>query len=74
MSATIEEGKTYKLVNAKGGTCIDLSGTDNNSIIGYNYHGGGNQRVGEFDRPTRVDAEVATVASRETRNAMGLPV
>ncbi|KAI0263604.1 ricin B lectin domain-containing protein [Gloeopeniophorella convolvens] len=34
----------YKLTNAKSGTVFDLSGGDNRSIIGYDYHGGENQK------------------------------
>lgn len=36
---------TYKVVNVKGGTALDLSGGDNRSIIGFNVHGQGNQQV-----------------------------
>ncbi|KAF8435436.1 carbohydrate-binding module family 13 protein [Boletus edulis BED1] len=33
----------YALINVKGGTCMDLSGGDNVSIIGYGFHQGPNQ-------------------------------
>ena len=35
----------YSLVNAKGGTALDLSGGDNKSIIGFPVHDGTNQQV-----------------------------
>ncbi|KAF8547509.1 carbohydrate-binding module family 13 protein [Imleria badia] len=41
--ASIQANSTYSLTNTKGGTCIDLSGGDNVSIIGYGYHQGPNQ-------------------------------
>ncbi|KAH7925979.1 carbohydrate-binding module family 13 protein [Leucogyrophana mollusca] len=40
---TIQSGHTYKLINVKGGTALDLSGGDNRSIIGYGFHNGPNQ-------------------------------
>ena len=40
-----ESGRAYAIINYKGGTCADLSGGDNTSIIGYEYHGGDNQQV-----------------------------
>lgn len=43
-----ENGKAYALINLKGGTAADLSGGDNTSIIGYDYHGGENQQVCPF--------------------------
>ncbi|PIL34509.1 hypothetical protein GSI_03286 [Ganoderma sinense ZZ0214-1] len=39
-----EHGRTYKLVNAKAGNVLDLSGSDNRSLIGYGWHGGHNQQ------------------------------
>ncbi|KAI9566639.1 carbohydrate-binding module family 13 protein [Boletus coccyginus] len=41
--ASIQANSAYSLTNVKGGTCIDLSGGDNVSIIGYGYHQGPNQ-------------------------------
>ncbi|CAL1702567.1 unnamed protein product [Somion occarium] len=41
---SIEEGHKYRLVNAKSGTTLDLSGGDNKSLIGYDWHGGENQK------------------------------
>ena len=43
--ATIESGGEYILYNAKAGNCVDLSGTDGESVIGWDYHGGDNQKV-----------------------------
>ncbi|KAI0065085.1 carbohydrate-binding module family 13 protein [Artomyces pyxidatus] len=41
---SLQSGQSYVLVNYKAGTAFDLSGGDNQSIIGYEYHGGGNQQ------------------------------
>ena len=45
----VQSGRTYKLVNEKAGTVLDLFGADNRQTIGYDYHGGDNQKV--RDRP-----------------------
>ncbi|KAF8421350.1 carbohydrate-binding module family 13 protein [Boletus edulis BED1] len=39
----IQGNGIYALINVKGGTCMDLSGGDNVSIIGYGFHQGPNQ-------------------------------
>ena len=39
-----QEGYTYKIVNIKSATVLDLSGTDGESIIGWEWHGGDNQK------------------------------
>ncbi|KAG1880983.1 carbohydrate-binding module family 13 protein [Suillus subluteus] len=39
----IQNQHIYTLKNRQGGTVIDLSGGDNQSIIGYNDHNGPNQ-------------------------------
>ena len=41
----IQSGRVYKIINAQAGNCVDLSGADNISVIGYDYHGGDNQKV-----------------------------
>ncbi|KAL0948453.1 hypothetical protein HGRIS_011026 [Hohenbuehelia grisea] len=41
---SINSGSVYRLINAKAGTALDLSGGDNSSIIGYPYHEGANQK------------------------------
>jgi len=41
--SNVQANTTYSLTNAKGGTCLDLSGGDNVSIIGYGFHNGANQ-------------------------------
>ncbi|KAF9073994.1 ricin B-like lectin [Rhodocollybia butyracea] len=41
---SIESGRTYKIVNAKAGTVLDLSGTDGITISGFSDNGGDNQR------------------------------
>ena len=44
--AGIQSGGVYKLVNAKAENVVaDLSGGDNESVIGYGWHGGDNQKV-----------------------------
>ena len=47
----VQSGRTYKLVNAKAGTVLDLSGTDNRQTVGYDYHGGDNQKVRDHRSP-----------------------
>lgn len=37
-------GTLYVLLNARGGTAMDMSGADNKTIIGYPMHGGPNQQ------------------------------
>ena len=41
--AIIESGGEYILFNAQAGNCVDLSGTDGESVIGWDYHEGDNQ-------------------------------
>jgi hypothetical protein len=48
--ANFQSGGVYKLINAQAGNCVDLSGGDNTSVIGFDYHGGDNQKV----RPHRL--------------------
>ena len=45
MSVDVQSGGVYKLINAQAGNCVDLSGGDNTSVIGFDYHGGENQKV-----------------------------
>ncbi|KAI0699026.1 carbohydrate-binding module family 13 protein [Cytidiella melzeri] len=40
----LNSGSIYKFVNAKAGNVMDLSGSDNRSCIGYDWHGGDNQK------------------------------
>lgn len=47
--ANLYSGGVYRLVNAKAGNVADLSGGDNTSVIGFDWHGGDNQKV----RPRR---------------------
>ncbi|PPQ90356.1 hypothetical protein CVT25_007758 [Psilocybe cyanescens] len=44
MPANIQNGTRYILVNKKGKTVVDLSGTDSRSVIGWDRHGGTNQQ------------------------------
>ncbi|THU96815.1 hypothetical protein K435DRAFT_778372 [Dendrothele bispora CBS 962.96] len=39
-----QEGQKDKIVNAKTGTVLDVSGVDNQTISGYTDHGGDNQK------------------------------
>ncbi|KAH9161592.1 ricin B-like lectin [Lactarius sanguifluus] len=41
---SIQSGKRYKITNKESRLVVDLSGADNRSILGYAYHGGGNQQ------------------------------
>ncbi|EIW52696.1 ricin B-like lectin [Trametes versicolor FP-101664 SS1] len=42
---SFEAGKTYQIINAKGGTVLDLSGgQDHSPITGYQWSGGSNQK------------------------------
>ena len=67
-----EHGRTYKIVNAKAGNVLDLSGSDNRSLIGWDWHGGHNQQVRcpLFSRPASLSSRCPTVQSGElTRRA-----
>ncbi|KAK6361950.1 hypothetical protein TWF730_005656 [Orbilia blumenaviensis] len=39
-----ESGNTYKIINLKNGTALDLSGSDTVSITGWDSHDGDNQK------------------------------
>jgi hypothetical protein len=41
----LREHTTYKIVNAKAGTALDVSGTDGRTVSGWTFHGSENQRV-----------------------------
>jgi len=41
---SIISGQTYSLINKKAHNAMDLSGGDNKSVIGYDFHGGDNQK------------------------------
>ncbi|KAI9439148.1 ricin B lectin domain-containing protein [Lactarius indigo] len=43
-SLSIKSGQRYKITNQKTKLVLDLSGINNKSIIGYNFHGGANQQ------------------------------
>ncbi|KAM5531432.1 hypothetical protein V8D89_014889 [Ganoderma adspersum] len=40
----IESNKTYKVVNVGAGNVLDLSGSDNSSVVGGDWHAGDNQK------------------------------
>uniref|UniRef100_A0A8H7XN36 Ricin B lectin domain-containing protein n=1 Tax=Psilocybe cubensis TaxID=181762 RepID=A0A8H7XN36_PSICU len=44
MPANVQSGNRYVLVNKKGKTVVDLSGTDGRSVIGWERHNGENQQ------------------------------
>ncbi|KAH9475071.1 hypothetical protein JR316_0012176 [Psilocybe cubensis] len=44
MSSNIQSEARYVIVNKKSGTVIDLSGTDNYQVIGWERHNGTNQQ------------------------------
>ena len=50
-ASMVESGKLYRLVNGKAGNVLDLSGSDNKSLIGYDWHDGQNQKVRVLPRP-----------------------
>ncbi|TFK61725.1 ricin B-like lectin [Pluteus cervinus] len=41
---TLQSGTTYRIVNAKSDTSLDVSGANNYSLMGYPWYGGENQR------------------------------
>ena len=53
-----EHGRTYKIVNAKAGNVLDLSGSDNRSLIGWDWHGGHNQQVRALFLPPRLPLDL----------------
>jgi hypothetical protein len=42
---SIESGQRYKFTNEENGLVLDLSGSNGKSILGWDFHGGGNQQV-----------------------------
>ncbi|KAI3615083.1 carbohydrate-binding module family 13 protein [Moniliophthora roreri] len=40
----IQSGRSYRIVNVKAGTVLDLSGTDGVSVSGFTANGGNNQK------------------------------
>ena len=43
---SIQSGQVYKITNVETGTVLDVSGEDNQTVIGYAYGGTENQHVG----------------------------
>ncbi|KAK6522681.1 hypothetical protein TWF281_002117 [Arthrobotrys megalospora] len=41
---SIRPGATYKIINARAGNVLDLSGTDGHSVTGWQWKGGDNQK------------------------------
>ncbi|KAK6340305.1 hypothetical protein TWF730_002068 [Orbilia blumenaviensis] len=37
-------GRTYRIVNVRAGSVLDLSGTDGHAVIGWQWKGGNNQK------------------------------
>ena len=50
---SIEAGERYKITNAKGGTALDLSSDDEQTIAGWDWHGGDNQIARFLCPPSR---------------------
>ncbi|TCD66055.1 hypothetical protein EIP91_001863 [Steccherinum ochraceum] len=42
--ASFSNNQVFRIINVKGGTALDLSGGDNTTIMGYQWHGGDNQK------------------------------
>lgn len=64
----IESGKHYKITNEGNGMVLDLSGTDNKTILGWEYHAGGNQQVCSLPYSNRwypIQPRCPSVDSRE---------
>ncbi|KAH9162660.1 hypothetical protein EDB89DRAFT_1860678 [Lactarius sanguifluus] len=41
---SIKSGQRYKIANEQTKLVVDLSGVNNKSVLGYNFHGGANQQ------------------------------
>ncbi|KAF5372492.1 hypothetical protein D9758_005177 [Tetrapyrgos nigripes] len=59
---SLQEGQTYKIVNAKTGTIVDVSGMDNMTVSGYTDKNGDNQKVRVSSPASAIDG-AALVAS-----------
>jgi hypothetical protein len=46
---SINSGQCYKITNEQAKLVVDLSGTNNKSVIGWESHGGTNQQVITFN-------------------------
>ncbi|KAH9030989.1 carbohydrate-binding module family 13 protein [Lactarius pseudohatsudake] len=65
---SIQSGRRYKIINKASRLVVDLSGADNRSILGYDYHGGGNQQW-IIDRQ---DNDQWTIRSAEHHKYLGV--
>ncbi|KAI0049121.1 carbohydrate-binding module family 13 protein [Auriscalpium vulgare] len=65
---SLQSDQVYVLTNFKAGNIADLSGGDNRSIIGYDYHGGDNQKW-QFQQ---VDGGEWTIRSVGTGKYLGV--
>jgi len=70
---------TYTIKNVKGGTALDLSGGDNRSIIGFSFHGQGNQQWEVSERDGNNEVTIKSVAtgkylSIDQQPSNGIPV
>ncbi|KAI6127663.1 carbohydrate-binding module family 13 protein, partial [Pisolithus croceorrhizus] len=71
--ACIQSGGIYALTNVKAqNSCLDLSGGDNYSIIGYRYHSGHNQ-AWIFERQYNGNYLIKSVGSKLYLNIEGEP-
>lgn len=73
VTACIQSGGIYALTNVKAqNSCLDLSGGDNYSIIGFRYHGGHNQ-AWIFDRQYNGNYLIKSVGFELYLNIEGEP-
>ncbi|KAI5998559.1 carbohydrate-binding module family 13 protein [Pisolithus orientalis] len=71
--ACIQSGGIYALINVKAqNSCLDLSGGDNYSIIGYGYHSGPNQ-AWMFERQYNGNYLIRSIGSGLYLNIEGEP-
>ncbi|TFK61728.1 hypothetical protein BDN72DRAFT_430142 [Pluteus cervinus] len=57
-------GGVYKIISAQCGLSLDLSGSDQKSIIGYEWHGGRNQQWFVDPQPDRPDTFIILNGSK----------
>ncbi|KAA1473290.1 carbohydrate-binding module family 13 protein [Dentipellis sp. KUC8613] len=70
--ASIQSGGTYTITNGQAGTALDLSGGDERSIIGFGFHGQGNQQW-TFEQPQGTGWTIRSVATGKFLDIEGEP-
>ena len=48
----LQPGLSYVIINKQSGTALDLSRTGHVTVVGYDLHGGSNQKVRPVTRPS----------------------